>query len=192
MSTADEDYVYDEASGDWMPASELAARTKAENAIVVRDSVGNILKDGDAVALVKDLDVKGAGQTLRRGTIIRSIRLTGDAQEIDCKHDTIRGLVLRAEFGARNRRSSPTKAYLWKKWAETARSVAMRELFFKPAVNAQFRFQPSYKTARKYFVNHVSQCQIQNSILDCPGVQNECDLLNASENQVWMRARNAQ
>ncbi|CAN1539278.1 PhnA Uncharacterized Zn-ribbon-containing protein involved in phosphonate metabolism [Caulobacteraceae bacterium] len=98
MSTADEDYVYDEASGDWMPASELAARTKAENAIVVRDSVGNILKDGDAVALVKDLDVKGAGQTLRRGTIIRSIRLTGDAQEIDCKHDTIRGLVLRAEF----------------------------------------------------------------------------------------------
>jgi protein PhnA len=98
MSTADEDYVYDEASGDWMPASELAARTKAENAIVVRDSVGNILKDGDAVALVKDLDVKGAGQTLRRGTIIRSIRLTDDAQEIDCKHDTIRGLVLRAEF----------------------------------------------------------------------------------------------
>lgn len=98
MSTADEDYVYDEASGEWMPTSELAARTKAENAIVVRDSVGNILKDGDAVALVKDLDVKGAGQTLRRGTIIRSIRLTGDAQEIDCKHDTIRGLVLRAEF----------------------------------------------------------------------------------------------
>lgn len=98
MSTADEDYVYDEASSEWMPASELAARTKAENAIVVRDSVGNILKDGDAVALVKDLDVKGAGQTLRRGTIIRSIRLTDDAQEIDCKHDTIRGLVLRAEF----------------------------------------------------------------------------------------------
>jgi protein PhnA len=98
MSTADDDYVYDEASGEWMPASELAARTEAESAIVVRDSVGNILQDGDAVVLVKDLDVKGAGQTLRRGTVIRSIRLTGDAQEIDCKHDTIRGLVLRAEF----------------------------------------------------------------------------------------------
>ncbi len=98
MSTADDDYVYDEASGEWMPASELAARTKAESVIVVRDSVGNILQDGDAVVLVKDLDVKGAGQTLRRGTVIRYIRLTGDAQEIDCKHDTIRGLVLRAEF----------------------------------------------------------------------------------------------
>ncbi len=98
MTASDDDYVYDEASGEWMPASELAARTKAESAIVVRDSVGNILQDGDAVVLVKDLDVKGAGQTLRRGTVIRSIRLTGDPQEIDCKHDTIRGLVLRAEF----------------------------------------------------------------------------------------------
>jgi protein PhnA len=98
MSTGDDDYVYDEASGEWMPASELAAQEASASAIVVRDSVGNVLADGDAVVLVKDLDVKGAGQTLRRGTIIRSIRLTGDAQEIDCKHDTIRGLVLRAEF----------------------------------------------------------------------------------------------
>ncbi len=98
MTASDDDYVYDEASGEWMPASELAARTQAESAVVVRDAVGNILQDGDAVVLVKDLDVKGAGQTLRRGTVIRSIRLTGDAQEIDCKHDTIRGLVLRAEF----------------------------------------------------------------------------------------------
>jgi protein PhnA len=98
MTASDDDYVYDEASGEWMPDSELAARTQAESAIVVRDAVGNILADGDAVVLVKDLDVKGAGQTLRRGTVIRSIRLTGDAQEIDCKHDTIRGLVLRAEF----------------------------------------------------------------------------------------------
>nr|WP_198534284.1 alkylphosphonate utilization protein [Aquidulcibacter paucihalophilus] len=81
-----------------MPASDLAARTQAESVVVVRDAVGNVLQDGDAVVLVKDLDVKGAGQTLRRGTIIRSIRLTGDAQEIDCKHDGIRGLVLRAEF----------------------------------------------------------------------------------------------
>ncbi len=98
MTGSDDDYVYDEISGEWMPASEIAARDAAQSAVIVRDSVGNILADGDAVVLVKDLDVKGAGQTLRRGTVIRSIRLTGDAQEIDCKHDTIRGLVLRAEF----------------------------------------------------------------------------------------------
>src|SRR3546814_6821764 len=62
------------------------------------DAVGNVLSDGDSVALVKDLQVKGAGQTLKVGTVIKSIRLTGDAQEIDCRHDGIKGLVLRAEF----------------------------------------------------------------------------------------------
>ena len=97
----DEDYIYDEASGEWLPASEMKAREEAARmaeAIVVRDAFGNILADGDQVILVKDLDVKGANETLRRGTVIRSIRLTGDAQEIDCRHDTIKGLVLRAEF----------------------------------------------------------------------------------------------
>ena len=42
--------------------------------------------------------MKGAGQTLRKATVIKSIRLTGDAQEIDCRYDGIKGLVLRAEF----------------------------------------------------------------------------------------------
>jgi protein PhnA len=58
----------------------------------------NLLADGDQVTLIKDLKVKGAGQTLKRGTLIRSIRLTGDPQEIDCRYEGIKGLVLRAEF----------------------------------------------------------------------------------------------
>ena len=95
---ADEDYVYDEASGDWLPASQLAVRHAAEDAVEVRDAVGNVLADGDQVTLIKDLEVKGAGQTLKRGTLIKSIRLTGDPQEIDCKYQGIKGLVLRAEF----------------------------------------------------------------------------------------------
>jgi protein PhnA len=98
MASDDENYVYDEASGEWLPAAELRARAAAANTVEVRDSVGNLLADGDQVTLIKDLDVKGAGQTLRRGTLIKSIRLTGDAQEIDCKFDGIKGLVLRAEF----------------------------------------------------------------------------------------------
>ena len=52
------------------------------------------LADGDAVTLIKDLEVKGAGQTLKRGTLIPSIRLTGDAQEIDCRYPGIKGLCL--------------------------------------------------------------------------------------------------
>ena len=91
---SDDDYVYDEATGEWGPATAAAATDTVE----VRDAVGNILADGDSVTLVKDLTVKGAGQTLRRGTVIKSIRLTGDAQEIDCRYDGIKGLVLRAEF----------------------------------------------------------------------------------------------
>ncbi len=95
---SDDDYVYDEDSGEWIPASELADKRQVAAQIEVRDAVGNLLADGDQVTLVKDLDVKGAGQTLKRGTLIKSIRLTGDPQEIDCRYEGIKGLVLRAEF----------------------------------------------------------------------------------------------
>jgi protein PhnA len=98
MSEADEDYVFDEASGEWVPASQVTAQAQDGDVVEVRDAVGNLLADGDQVTLIKDLTVKGAGQTLKRGTLIKSIRLTGDAQEIDCRFDGIKGLVLRAEF----------------------------------------------------------------------------------------------
>ena len=99
MSNDDEDYVYDEASGEWLSASDARERAAAANALPeAKDAVGNVLSDGDSVVLIKDLPVKGAGQTLKVGTVIKSIRLTGDAQEIDCRHDGIKGLVLRAEF----------------------------------------------------------------------------------------------
>jgi protein PhnA len=96
MSNDNEDYVYDEASGEWVSAAD--AGTAAPHGVEVRDSVGNLLADGDSVTLIKDLKVKGANQTLKRGTLIKSIRLTGDEQEIDCRYEGIKGLVLRAEF----------------------------------------------------------------------------------------------
>ena len=98
MSGNGEDFVYDETTGEWVSAADAAANAKAAQQVEVRDAVGNLLADGDSVTLVKDLKVKGAGQTLKRGTVIRSIRLTGDEQEIDCRHEAIKGLVLRAEF----------------------------------------------------------------------------------------------
>ncbi|MBX9467019.1 MAG: alkylphosphonate utilization protein [Rhizobium sp.] len=93
---ADDDYVYDEATGEWRPASEIAAAASAKP--VARDASGTELADGDSVVLIKDLKVKGAGQTLKQGTVIRSIRLTDDPEHIDCRHDAIKGLVLRTEF----------------------------------------------------------------------------------------------
>lgn len=95
---SDDDYVYDEETGEWMSASDLVAKKQKDALVEVRDSAGTLLNDGDQVILIKDLEVKGAGQTLRRGTVIKSIRLTGDSQEIDCRYEGIRGLVLRAEF----------------------------------------------------------------------------------------------
>jgi protein PhnA len=96
--SAPEEFVYDEATGEWVSAADAALATPAEAVVEVRDAVGNRLADGDAVSLIKDLKVKGAGQMLKRGTVIRSIRLTGDPQEIDCRYEAIKGLVLRAEF----------------------------------------------------------------------------------------------
>ena len=96
MAGDDDEYVYDEATGEWRPASEIAAAAQA--ASEVRDASGNVLKDGDSVTLIRDLKVKGANQTLKQGTVIRSIRLTEDPEQIDCRHDTIKGLVLRTEF----------------------------------------------------------------------------------------------
>lgn len=93
-----EEFIYDEATGEWISAADASAAAAVSAEVEVRDSVGNKLADGDAVTLIKDLKVKGAGQTLKRGTVIRSIRLTGDDQEIDCRYEGIKGLVLRAEF----------------------------------------------------------------------------------------------
>lgn len=96
MSADDDEYVYDEATGEWRPASELKA--EAAKASEVRDASGTLLADGDSVVLIKDLKVKGAGQTLKQGTVIRSIRLTENPEEVDCRFDGIKGLVLRTEF----------------------------------------------------------------------------------------------
>jgi len=63
-----------------------------------KDSNGNTLDDGDSVTVIKDLKVKGAGETLKRGTVIRNIRLTDDPGEIEGRTGTIKGLVLKTQF----------------------------------------------------------------------------------------------
>jgi protein PhnA len=63
-----------------------------------RDSNGTILVDGDNVTVIKDLKVKGTSVTLKRGTLIKGIRLTGDPDLIECKAEKVKDLVLRTEF----------------------------------------------------------------------------------------------
>ncbi|KQO71368.1 PhnA protein [Methylobacterium sp. Leaf469] len=63
-----------------------------------KDSNGTKLADGDAVTLIKDLKVKGTSTTLKRGTLIKNIRLTGDPEEIECNAEKVKGLVLKTQF----------------------------------------------------------------------------------------------
>jgi protein PhnA len=65
---------------------------------ITKDANGTILQEGDTVFLIKDLKVKGAGKTLKRGTVIKNIRLTTNPEEIDCRTKEIKGLVLRSCF----------------------------------------------------------------------------------------------
>ncbi len=54
-------------------------------AVIQRDSNGTILEEGDTVTLIKDLDVKGAGFTAKRGTVVKNIRLTDNPKFIEGK-----------------------------------------------------------------------------------------------------------
>ena len=66
--------------------------------VIVKDSNGAVLKGGDSVTLTKDLKVKGSSVTLKRGTLIKNIRLTDDPAEIECNADKVKGLVLKTCF----------------------------------------------------------------------------------------------
>ena len=68
-----------------------------EDELIVRDSNGAVLKDGDFVTVIKDLKVRGSSSVIKRGTMVRGIRLTDDAAEIEGKVEKSM-MVLRTEF----------------------------------------------------------------------------------------------
>lgn len=55
--------------------------------VVVRDSNGTPLAEGDSVTVIKDLKVKGGSSDLKRGTLIKKIRLIDDPDNIECRVD---------------------------------------------------------------------------------------------------------
>jgi protein PhnA len=64
----------------------------------IKDSNGTPLNYGDSVQVIKDLKVKGTSVTLKRGTIIKNIRLTDNEEQIECNADKVKGLVLKTCF----------------------------------------------------------------------------------------------
>lgn len=92
--------VCPECSNEWVVEID-----EIETERVVKDSVGNVLQDGDTVTIVKDLKVKGSSTSIKVGTKVRNIRLVNgpDGHDIDAKVDG---------FGSMNLKSSVVKKVL--------------------------------------------------------------------------------
>lgn len=88
-------YVCADCGHEW-PMVEAAPAD--ETNAVVKDANGNVLSDGDSVVLIKDLKVKGSSVTLKRGTLFKGVHLAGNEEEIECRSDKVKGLVLKTEF----------------------------------------------------------------------------------------------
>jgi protein PhnA len=65
---------------------------------ITKDCNGTQLHDGDTVHIIKDLKVKGTNTTLKQGTKVKGIRLTGNPDEVECRVENIKGLVLKTAF----------------------------------------------------------------------------------------------
>ena len=63
----------------------------------VKDSNGTLLNEGDSVSIIKDLKIKGSSSVIKRGTIVKNIRLTDSEEEIEGKVEKSM-MVLKAEF----------------------------------------------------------------------------------------------
>ncbi len=59
----------------------------AGGAVVVKDSNGAVLSEGDSVMVIKDLKVKGGSSDLKRGTLVKKIHLIDDAENVECRVD---------------------------------------------------------------------------------------------------------
>jgi len=69
-----------------------------DDELIVKDSNGARLADGDNVTPIKDLPVKGTSVTLKRGTLVKNIRLTDNDELVECNVEKVRGLVLKTCF----------------------------------------------------------------------------------------------
>lgn len=77
---------------------EWGSEDQDDTASDVRDSVGNILIDGDTVTVVKDLKVKGSSSVVKVGTKVRGIRLVDGDHDIDCKVPGIGQMGLKSQY----------------------------------------------------------------------------------------------
>lgn len=88
-------FICPECAYEWPQHDELDA---SDEGFSVKDSNGNLLQDGDAVTVIKDLKVKGSSLVVKVGTRVKNIRLVDGDHNIDCKIDGIGAMKLKSEF----------------------------------------------------------------------------------------------
>lgn len=69
-----------------------------DDAYSVVDCDGKPLVSGDTVQTIRDLDVKGTKISIKKGTVIKNIKMTGDEELVECRVDNMKGIMLRTEF----------------------------------------------------------------------------------------------
>lgn len=92
-------YVCPDCMHEWTKEENESMSDEANT--VPKDSNGTELKDGDAVTVIKDLKVRGSSMVIKQGTKVKSIRLTDDPNEVDCKIDGS-SIVLKTCFLKKN------------------------------------------------------------------------------------------
>ena len=96
------EYVYEdqamlicpECAHEWNPNEEVVD----EDALILKDAVGNLLAEGDKVTLTKDLKVKGSSQVLKVGTKATIKHFVDGDHDIDCKVDGAGDMMLKSKF----------------------------------------------------------------------------------------------
>ena len=88
-------FVCPECAYEW---SKEAPEETSEDTVVIKDSVGNVLADGDTITVIKDLKVKGSSSVVKVGTRVKNIRLVEGDHDIDCKIDGFGAMKLKSEF----------------------------------------------------------------------------------------------
>ncbi|MGB5293224.1 MAG: zinc ribbon domain-containing protein YjdM [Lysobacterales bacterium] len=87
-------YVCPECAHEW----SAQAVSPDDNVLLVKDANGNMLSDGDTVAVIKDLKLKGSSSVLKVGTKVKNIRLVEGDHNIDCRVPGIGAMSLKSEF----------------------------------------------------------------------------------------------
>lgn len=87
-----------ECGHEWSAEAEESKVNDTDDELVVKDSNGAILQNGDSVVVIKDLPVKGSSKNIKAGTKVKNIKLTDGDHNIDCKIEGFGAMALKSIY----------------------------------------------------------------------------------------------